>query len=126
MNARQRQLRSFDYLAHMLDAIRQARIYVEGLAKQDFMTDAKTQDAVVLKLLVLGEAATQIAIECQEFAALHPEIPWKEMRGMRNRMAHGYFDINPEIVWETVMRSLPDLEEKIAQIAASVPGHEAK
>jgi len=110
----------------MLDAIRHARSYVEGLAKQDFMADAKTQDAVVLKLLVLGEAATQIAVECQEFAALHPEVPWKEMRGMRNRMAHGYFDINREIVWETVMSSLPDLERKIAQIAATALGHEAK
>jgi uncharacterized protein with HEPN domain len=118
MNAHQRQLRYSDYLAHMLDAIRQARSYVEGLAKQDFLDDKKTQDAVILKLLVLGEAAAQIVTECSDFAEQHPEIPWKEMRGMRNRMAHGYFDINLDIVWDTIYGSLPDLEDKIARIAA--------
>ena len=119
MTARQRQSRHLDYLAHMLEAIRQARSYIEGLAKQDFLNDKKTQDAVILKLLVLGEAAAQIATECPDFAGLHPEIPWKEMRGMRNRMAHGYFDINLDIVWDTLHGALPDLEDKIARVIAS-------
>jgi uncharacterized protein with HEPN domain len=119
VNAKQRHLRYWDYLDHMLAAIRQARSYVEGLAKQDFLDDKKTQDAVILKLLVLGEAAAQIVTECSDFAARHPEIPWKEMRGMRNRMAHGYFDINLDMVWETIYGSLPDLEDKIARIVAS-------
>ena len=119
MNAKQRQMRYLDYLAHMLDAIRQARGYVEGLSKQDFLDDKKTQDAVILKLLVLGEAAAQIVNECPDFAGQHPEIPWKEMRGMRNRMAHGYFDTNLDIVWDTLHSSLPDLEEKVARISAS-------
>ena len=122
MNAKQRQSRHLDYLAHMLDAIRQARSYIEGLTKQDFLNDKKTQDAVILKLLVLGEAAAQVVTECPDFAGQHPEIPWKEMRGMRNRMAHGYFDINLDIVWETIQASLPDLEEKIARLTASFPG----
>ena len=116
MNAKQGQFRHVDYLAHMLDAIRQARSYVEGLAKQEFLDDKKTQDAVILKLLVLGEAAAQIVTECSDFAGQHPEIPWKEMRGMRNRMAHGYFEINLDIVWDTIHGSLPDLEDKIARI----------
>jgi uncharacterized protein with HEPN domain len=119
MNAEQWQMRHLDYLAHMLDAIRQARSYIEGLAKQDFLNDKKTQDAVILKLLVLGEAAAQIVTECSDFAAQHPEIPWKEMRGMRNRMAHGYFDINLDIVWDTLHGSLPDLEANIARITPS-------
>jgi uncharacterized protein with HEPN domain len=121
MNAKQRHLRYADYLAHMLDAIRQARGYVEGLTKQDFLDDRKTQDAVILKLLVLGEVAAQIVNECPDFAGRHPEVPWKEMRGMRNRMAHGYFDTNLDIVWDTLHGSLPDLEDKIAQIPATPP-----
>ena len=44
-----------------------------------------------------------------DFAALHPETPWRNMRGMRNRIAHGYFDINLEVVWQTVQTALPDL-----------------
>jgi uncharacterized protein with HEPN domain len=117
MNATRGQSRHLDYLAHMLDAIRQARSYVEGLGKQDFLKDKRTQDAVMLKLLVLGEAAAQMVSECADFAGQHPEIPWKEMRGMRNRMAHGYFDINLDIVWDTIHQSLPELEDKLARIA---------
>jgi uncharacterized protein with HEPN domain len=74
---------------------------------------------VWLNRLSFGEAAAQIVTECSAFAARHPEIPWKEMRGMRNRMTHGYFDINLDIVWETINSSLPDLEDKIARIVAS-------
>ena len=48
-----------------------------------------------------------------EFADAHPDIPWRQMRGMRNRMAHGYFDVNLEIVWETVQKSLPELEHQL-------------
>ena len=69
-----------------------------------------------MKLLVLGEAASQIVTECGGFAGQHPEIAWKEMCDMRNRMAHGYFDINLDLVWDTLHGSLPELEEKIARI----------
>ena len=81
--------RCLDYLVHMLDAIGSARRYIEGFDKHDFLNDKKTQDAVILKLLVIGEAAAKIAAECPDFVGQHPELPWKEMRGMRNRMTHG-------------------------------------
>jgi len=55
--------------------------------------------------------------ECPDFAAQHPEIPWKQMRGMRNRMAHGYFEIDLEIVWDTIQTSLPDLECQLLNIS---------
>jgi uncharacterized protein with HEPN domain len=69
--------------------------------------------------VVIGEAATQIMTECQDFVAKHPEIPWQEMRGMRNRMAHGYFEINLDTVWDTVHGSLPNLERQLTAIAHS-------
>lgn len=71
---------------------------------------AGQRQAVVLNLLTIGEAAGRIVNECKEFATAHPEIPWAQMRGMRNRMAHGYFDVDLNIVWDTVQSSLPDLE----------------
>ena len=77
------------------------------------MADTKTQDAVVLKLLVIGEAATQILSEHSSFAQQRPDIPWKQMKGMRNRMAHGYFETNLDLVWETVQVFLPELERKL-------------
>jgi len=90
MNVKQRQLRYADYLEHMIEAISLARSHVEGMSKDNFIADKKTQQAVILNIIVIGEAATKIADECPEFAAAHPDVPWKQMRGMRNRMAHGF------------------------------------
>jgi uncharacterized protein with HEPN domain len=100
----------------MAEAIAQACSYVEGMRKDEFLADTRTQDAVILKLLVVGEAAAQLVAECTEFVDQHPEIPWKQMRAMRNRMAHGYFDINLDVVWDTVQSSLPELGRQIAVI----------
>jgi uncharacterized protein with HEPN domain len=103
----------------MLEATRLARSYVAGMDKPEFMSDRRTQQAVVLNLITLGEIATRLMSEHPEFASKAPSIPWRQMRGMRNRMAHGYFDVNLEIVWETVQTSLPDLERQLAQLDAS-------
>jgi uncharacterized protein with HEPN domain len=113
MNAKQRQLRYFDYVEHILDAARQACGYVAGMSKEVFMQDRKTQDAVILKLLVIGEAAAQILDEHSSFAEQRPDIPWNQMKGMRNRMVHGYFETNLDLVWETVQVFLPELERKL-------------
>ena len=106
-------LRLADYLSHMSEAVRLARGYVEEISKADFMVDRRTQQAVVLNLITIGEAASRIVTEHREFAAVHPEIPWAQMRGMRNRMAHGYFDIDLNVVWDTVQSSLPQLDEQL-------------
>ena len=86
------------------------------MAKVDFLVDRRTQQAVILNLITIGEAAARMVNEYPGYATVHPEIPWAQMRGMRNRMAHGYFDINLDTVWDTVQASLPDLEEKIGKI----------
>lgn len=67
MSAKQRRLRHTDYLEHMLEAVRLARRYSNGMSKADFIEDKKTQQAVILNLLVIGEAATQIASEYPDF-----------------------------------------------------------
>jgi uncharacterized protein with HEPN domain len=97
----------------MLDAARQARAYTHGLSKEAFLDDKRTQQAVILNFLVIGEAATRMANEYPEFVARNRELPWQGMRGMRNRMAHGYFEIDLNVVWDTVRTSLPDLEAKL-------------
>ncbi len=113
MNTKPSQHRLSDYLDHMLNAIKLALSYVEGLEKEEFLDDNKTQQAVVLNILVLGEAAAKLVNEYPEFVAAHTEMPWAQMRGMRNRMAHGYFKIDMDIVWETVMKDLPPLVEAL-------------
>lgn len=62
------------------------------------------------------KAVAKLADEYPEFVARHPEVQWKSMRGMRNRMAHGYFDINLDIVWDTIQQSIPVLGQQIRQI----------
>jgi uncharacterized protein with HEPN domain len=99
-------LRLADYLSHMLEAARLAREYVEGVVKADFLNGRRTQQAVVLNLITIGEAASRIVSDHSDFAAAHSEIPWAQMRGMRNRMAHGYFD---NVFFELVTYPFPDI-----------------
>ena len=113
MNAQQRKLRQLDYIEHMVEAIRLVQSYVEGMSREEFLVDKKTPQAVVLNILILGEAATQVCKEYPEWADRHPAVPWRAMRGMRNRLAHGYFEINLDVVWDTVQQSLAELEEKL-------------
>ncbi len=102
-----------DYLDPMRQAIADAQTFTEGMTPADFMQDKRTQQAVVMSLIVLGEAATKVMDQFPDFAASHTEIPWRNMRGMRNRIAHGYFDINLEVVWDTVQTALPALKNQL-------------
>ena len=98
-----------DYLDHMQQAASDACSFMNGLAKDDFLSDKRTQQAVIMSLIIIGEAATKIMENYVEFTHAHPGVPWRSMRGMRNRIAHGYFDINLDVVWDTVQTALPEL-----------------
>ena len=62
-----------------------------------------------MSLIIIGEAATRVMDRYADFVAKNPQVPWRSMRGMRNRVAHGYFDINLDLVWDTVSIALPEL-----------------
>jgi uncharacterized protein with HEPN domain len=109
--------RAIDYLEDIVEAARLARSYVAGMAKADFLMDRRTQQAIVMNLLIIGEADSRRVIRFPEFVNAHPNIPWQSMRGMRSRLAHGYFDINLDVVWDTVQVSLSELEIALASIA---------
>lgn len=98
-----------DYLDHMQQAAMNACTFVEGMSKAGFLEDKRTQQAVIMSLIIIGEAATKVMDGYVEFTRAHPEVPWRSMRGMRNRIAHGYFDINLDVVWATVQAALPEL-----------------
>ncbi len=107
-----------DYLDHMLEAALQACAYVEGMSKEDFLQDKRTQQAVILNLILVGEEATKLLKDDEVFADQHPQVPWRSMKGMRNRIAHGYFEINLETVWDTIQTALPSLIEQLPAIRA--------
>jgi uncharacterized protein with HEPN domain len=88
----------------------------EGMDKPTFLGDKRTQSAVVMSLVIMDEASTKVMDRHAEFAQRHAEIPWRSMRGMRNRIAHGYFEIDLELVWDTVQTALPAL---LAQLKAT-------
>jgi uncharacterized protein with HEPN domain len=108
--------RLLDYLDHMLQAATDACGFVNGLAKEDFLGDKRTQQAVIMSLIIIGEAATKVMDGYAEFTQTHPKVPWRGMRGMRNRIAHGYFDINLDVVWDTVQTALPELLQQLPAV----------
>ena len=71
---------------------------------------------MVLNLIVIGEVATKILKDHEDFANQHADVPWNSMKGMRNRIAHGYYDINLDTVWETVQTALPELKVQLLTI----------
>lgn len=83
-----------DYLEHMRQAASDACTFVDGLTKSEFLADKRTQQAVIMSLIIVGEAATKAMDRHPDFTDRHPEVPWRSIRGMRNRIAHGYFDVN--------------------------------
>ena len=105
-----------DYIDHIQQAAADAVGFVEGMAKDDFLTDKRTQQAVTMSLIIIGEAATKVMDGYAEFTQAHAEVPWRSMRNMRNRMAHGYFDINLDVVWETVQEWLPELLKQLPAV----------
>ncbi len=108
--------RLHDYLDHMRQAASDACGFVAGLDKQAFLQDKRTQQAVIMSLVIIGEAATKLMDSHEALVQAHPIVPWRGMRGMRNRIAHGYFDINLDLVWETVGTALPELLEQLRDI----------
>ena len=111
-----------DYLDHIRQAATDACGFVEGLTKEEFLADKRTQQAVIMSLIIIGEAATKVMDGYAEFIRVHPEVPWRNMRGMRNRIAHGYFDINLDIVWDTVQTALPALLKQLPAVCEDAVG----
>jgi uncharacterized protein with HEPN domain len=112
-------LRIPDYLGHIVEAIERIHRYVEDLSEVDFLNDEKTQDAVIRNFEIIGEAARNIERYHSAYAQSHPEIPWIFMYAMRNRIAHGYFKVDFELVWKTIHTDLPELHEQVRQLLTS-------
>ena len=113
-----------DYIDHIQQAAADACSFVEGLAKDDFLTDKRTQQAVIMNLIIIGEAATKVMEGYAGFTHAHPKVPWRNMRGMRNRMAHGYFDIDLHVVGATVQEWLPELRSQLPALRQDAQGED--
>jgi len=109
-------------LRHALDAAEKAILFLEGRRREDLEEDEMLGFAIVRLLEIIGEAAKLVSPDLRE---RHPEIPWSAMVGMRNRLIHGYFDVNYDIVWDTVTSDLPPVIDDLERlVAAMVPESE--
>ncbi|WP_310629837.1 DUF86 domain-containing protein [Paraburkholderia sp.] len=116
---KKKDLRVRDYVDHMLAAIGRIREYTASLTLEEFESARVVLDAVLLNLHVIGEAAHNVMLADNAFAADHPEIPWQVAYDMRNRISHGYFDINVRTVWTTVQHDLPEMERALRTLSFS-------
>jgi uncharacterized protein with HEPN domain len=102
-------------LRHMLDAAYDTQSFIEGYKRDDLNNNRMLLFALVRAIEVIGEAAAHIEAETQ---AETSQIPWPQIIGMRNRLIHGYFDVNPDLVWKTVTEDIPPL---IAELKKLIP-----
>ena len=112
--------RNVQRLLHMLTGIKRLNRMLEGVSKETFLDDLRLQDASAFDISTIGEAASNVT---DEFKALHPEIPWIPMRGLRNRLVHifDYEQIDYDIIWIVATEELPALEPKIRSALSTIP-----
>jgi len=101
-------------LRHMLDAANKALEFTEGKSRGDLDSDEKLALALVRLLEIFGEAAAGLS---EEFKGKHPDIPWRSVIGTRNRLIHGYFDVDLDIVWNIVTRDLLPIVKKFQEFS---------
>jgi uncharacterized protein with HEPN domain len=101
----------------MLGAVDRLHGYLGPMTFEQLSTDAKTLAAINYEILVLGEAASRMP---EEVVLAHPEIPWAQLRGTRNVLVHGYFQLSLTTLWETVQRDLPALRPLLSDLLAAL------
>ena len=106
-------------LRHIIQAADQAVEFVKGVRRSDLDDDVKLGLALVRLLEIVGEAALGIS---ESMKSKYPEVPWRQMTSMRNRLIHGYFDVNHDRVWDTIIEDLPPLITKLKRIIKDEQG----
>lgn len=105
------------FLTDILEATNRITSYTQNMTYAAFLADIKTQDAVVRNLEIIGEATKQLPNEIRQRA---PQIPWKSIAGMRDKLIHDYFGVNLDIVWNVVRNDFSELVDAVESLLASM------
>jgi uncharacterized protein with HEPN domain len=103
-------------LSHMIEAAQEAAGYVENLSRDEFDSQRPIQHSVVRCIQVIGEAASRLSPELRN---AHPDIPWQDIIGMRNRLVHAYFDLDLDLIWATASQELPAIIPRLTALLMS-------
>ena len=101
------------FLVHILESIELINEYAKKFSEDQFHKDRLLQDAVIRRLEIIGEAVKNLP---GSFKAKYPEIPWRQMAGMRDILIHEYFDVDLFLTWQVVKKELPLVKKKISEI----------
>ena len=107
-----------DYVEDVIEAMSNSEEFVRGMKYEEFTRDQKTIYAVVRALEIIGEAVRKIPASVRN---RYPEIPWKNMAGMRDKLIHEYFGVNLRIVWDAVQKDIPPLKPFFEKILKETP-----
>jgi uncharacterized protein with HEPN domain len=102
------------YLKHILDAISRIKEYTQDIKYENFIDNYLIQDGVIRQIEIIGEATKRLSKEIKE---KHPEIPWKDMAGMRDKLIHDYLGVDIDAVWDTVEEDIPDLKNRLEYLS---------
>ena len=102
-----------DFVQDILDSINDVLNFIDGMEFKDFINDKKTIYSVVRAIEIIGEAAKNVP---EQIRTKYPDVPWKQMAGMRDKLIHEYFGVDLEILWKTAKDDVPQLETPISKV----------
>jgi len=103
----------FVIVEHILESINKIEKYVDGLSVNDFVDNELVQDAVIRNFEIIGEATKNLS---NDFRERYPNIPWKQMAGMRDILIHDYLGIDIYSVWGTIEKNIPSLKQQLLDV----------
>src|SRR3990172_7498018 len=109
-----------DFVQDILDSVNDIGNFIEGMDFKEFIEDKKTIYSVVRAIEIIGEATKNIP---EQIKKKYPEVPWKKMAGMRDRLVHEYFGVDLEILWGTAKEDVPVLKTPVSKVLEDMEAH---
>ena len=101
------------FIRHMLASIERIEKFMKNVAKAQFLKNEEKQSAVMRQIEIIGEAVKNLP---KSYTKKYPQVPWKDIAGMRDKLLHHYFGVDLETVWKAIQEDIPELKKNIVRI----------